>query len=461
MNELDEQKELILKGNPKIEIVKSCMIDEGIVKIADINYYEKLFCKSKKDLSFFIPASGSGSRMFQFLYDFLNNNESSDAGKVELFINKLEEFAFFSLLPEELKESIKNHDFSITEIVDYIVQESGLGFGSKPKALIPFHKFGPFTLNPLQEHVLQGVDIQSKSTNFHFTVSESFRKDYVHSINALEELVGAKISYDLSVQDPKTNSLVFDKDLNPVQNEDGSPLRRPSGHGALVKNLNSMDSDIVFIKNIDNIQHYSNSSISKQGVSMISGVLIEVQNEIYELLNLSGDEFKDRLSLLNNRFQLFNEDQMNALSEAELKNLLNRPVRVCGMVRNEGQPGGGPFWVKDSSGNLSKQIVEKSQIDLKSNQFKILAQSTHFNPVFMALGVKDANGDKFDLEQSIKSDEYFIVNKSQKGQDVQFVERPGLWNGGMYYWNTVFVELNPSVFTPVKTILDLLKPLHY
>lgn len=461
MNEVEYQKELIQKGNPKIEIVKSCMINGGIVKIADHQHYEKLFSKSDKELSFFIPASGSGSRMFQFLYDFLNHNENSDAGKVELFINKLEEFAFFGLLPEDVKKSIREHDFNITEIVDYIVQESGLGFGSKPKALIPFHKFGPFTLNPLQEHVLQGIDLDSSITKFHFTVSEKFKSHFIHSINSLEELIGAKLCYELSVQDPDTDSLVFDTALNPVKNEDGSLLKRPSGHGALIKNLNKIETDIVFIKNIDNIQHYSNSSISKQGVSLISGVLIEVQNELFQLSELSGDAFKDQLVLVNNKFQLFNPDELESATETEIKNLLNRPVRVCGMVRNEGQPGGGPFWVKDNAGNLSKQIVEKSQIDLKSNQFKILAQSTHFNPVFMALGVKDKNGDKIDLEEFIKSDEYFIVNKSQKGQQVQFVERPGLWNGGMYYWNTVFVELNPSVFTPVKTILDLLKPLHF
>lgn len=461
LNELELQKDKILKGSPKIEITKSCMIDDGIIRFKNFDRFKRKFEESDATFSFFIPASGSGSRMFQFLYDFLGSSQDIDSGMIELFVNKLEEFAFFNVLPEEVKQKIKQHDFDIMEIVDYVVQENGLGYGSLPKALIPFHKFGPFVINPVQEHVIQGFKLGHKNNAFHFTVSEEFIVDFKSSINSLQELIGSQIDYSFSIQNPDTHSIVFDDQMNVVENDSGEVFRRPSGHGALIENLNEIKSDIVFIKNIDNVQHQSNSKISKDGIEGLSGLLIVIKDKINDLLELTGVDFKANFSIFNKDYQLFENGVIDDLDEFSLKDLLRRPLRVCGMVRNEGQPGGGPFWVRSSEGILSKQIVEKSQIDLKSNQFKILAQSTHFNPVFMALSMKDSEGVKFDLKDYVNKDEYFVVRKSQKGKSVQFIERPGLWNGGMYHWNSVFVELDPKAFTPVKTVLDLLKPLHF
>jgi hypothetical protein len=267
---------------------------------------------------------------------------------------------------------------------------------------------------------------------------------------------GNQTDISFSCQNELTDSYAFDAQKNVVLTETREPLTRPAGHGALLENLNAIDSDLIFIKNIDNIQHYSKSDASTQTWKFLGGIALWLHDEIK---NIIQDPSLESLIELNKNFQLYHSDEITNLSNEEIKDLLNRPLRVCGMVRNEGQQGGGPFWVKDGA-KISKQIVEKVQISSTSDQFRLMAQSSHFNPVMIAAITKDFSNQKFDLQRFKNPTNFFIVKKKHQGKDILFSELPGLWNGSMANWNTVFVEIPSSTFSPVKTVLDLLEDDH-
>lgn len=455
--EIEKQRTQLLAENPALELVAPCKIGEGIIRLSDLEWekYSATFTESNCSVRFFIPASGSGSRMFQFLYDFLNEPNDENRSQVERFLNTITEFAFFKQIPAHTKEVIVQQTIDLSQIVSYLLNEEGLNFGSKPKGLIPFHSNEPFILNPIQEQLIQGSKLNN-NVSFHFTIQEMFENQVKSSIHQLEGLTGSRYSVDFSEQAEATNSIAFNEDYSVCFDEKGM-VTRPSGHGALLPHLNTLEEEFIFIKNIDNVQHYKYSSETIETWKMLGGFLLAFRNDAHTLFN---SPTKEGLLQLNNTYQLYSESQLDNCSDAKsIRDLLNRPFRICGMVKNEGQPGGGPFWV-NKDGIQSKQIVEKAQISMKGDQYRLMVQSTHFNPVMIVASRKSLTGEWFDLVDFKDESSYFIVQKKHRGQSVRFIERPGLWNGGMAHWNTLFLEIPSSTFSPVKTVLDLLGDAH-
>lgn len=461
------QKEKIKKGNPKIELLGSCRIDNGIgiLSESELRKAIKDFENSRPnlDISFFIPSSGSGSRMFGAAYAFLNQESPDDASIefIEHLINSIESFAFYNKLSQDLKDDLKRGTIEIEPFLKHLLQPDGFNFGNRPKGLIPFHRYGNFIINPFQEHILQGAEVGGEKSHFHFTINERFKEDIQHSIKILREFTGIDFYFDFSIQDEKSNSLAFDEKGEPVYGGNGEIVSRPAGHGALIDNLNAIDSDLIFIRNIDNVQHQDHADNSADYRKMLAGILLDFQARVFAILKKIDNkgDYSVALQELNTMYDLrLTPSDME--SPQRIFDLLNRPIRICGMVKNEGQPGGGPFWVMDDHGRPRRQIVEKSQISGKNAQLNMLIKSTHFNPVEIICAPKNYKGEKFDLKSFRNNDQYFIVKKDHKGTPVQFIEQPGLWNGGMYHWNTLFYEIGSECFSPVKTVLDLLKSLH-
>jgi len=457
-NNIEVQRDKVFGNQPDLKLISPCKIGDGVIT-SDDDYRELLidkFDSSNPKTTFFIPASGSGSRMFQFLFDFLENPNDENTSQVERFLNHIEDFAFFQKLPIDVRKKIKTQDINLDEFVRFLLTDIGMGFGDLPKGLIPFHKNGPFVLNPYQEQMLQGVMVKEENASFHYTIKENFQDKIREGLVGLKEFIGQDVDLSFSYQNPETDAIAFDAEQNPVLLENGDILTRPSGPGALLENLNAIQSDLIFIKNIDNIQHYAKSTESNETWKYLGGMALWFQEKINKLIkNPSLEE----LIKLNVRFQFINSQEIENLKEEDIPALLNRPFRICGMVRNEGQPGGGPFWVEEE-GRISKQIVEKSQIKMKGQQYRLMVQSTHFNPVVIVAVNKDANGKPFDLMQFADESKYFVVNKKFKGKDILFSELPGLWNGSMAHWNSIFVEIPTGSFSPVKTVLDLLGESH-
>lgn len=459
-DKIEVQRELVFKNVPEINLVSPCRLNEGIIRHSDFekNRFKVKFENNNQKIYFFIPASGSGSRMFKFLYEFLVDPGDESRSNTERFLNSIESFAFFELLPYELKKRVREYDISLDDFVSYILKSEGLGLGELPKGLVPFHRSRSFILNAFQEQLLQGLRTKEGEIHFHFTITKAYKEKIETALSSIRELTGRQCNIEWSEQSPETHSIAFDKNQNTVEDEDGSVLMRPSGHGALLQNLNEIDSDIIFIKNIDNVQHEAKSQPAIENLKYLGGLLSTFKSELKQALESKNARAK--LALLNSQYQFTStQTDFASLSDEELKNLVYRPIRVCGMVHNEGQPGGGPFW-EEKDGHFSKQIIEKSQISKNSKQYRLMVQGQYFNPVLMAVSTKDINGKKFDLNNYIDAEKYFIVEKSHQGKDILFIERPGLWNGSMANWLSIFVEVPSEVFTPVKNVLDLLDKSH-
>lgn len=456
--EIERQKQLVFGPQPHVSLVAPCKTGDGVVHFLQVQVdnliakYEQASIKT----TFFVPASGSGSRMFQFLHEFLASPSEENRSQVERFLNNIESFAFFQALPKEIRKKLRAHNVNLDEFVQFLLGEHGMGFGNISKGLVPFHKNGPFILNPFQEHILQGKRVHDEAVEFHFTIRENQASTIYQGIEHAESLTGNLSKVHFSTQDPRTNALAFDANHEPVALENGEWLTRPAGHGALLSNLQAVDSDLIFIKNIDNVQHYSKTSAAIQTWKYLGGIALWLQEEVHALLDQPNVE---RLRELNRQFQLFPEESLRSITANDIPALLDRPIRICGMVRNEGQPGGGPFWV-EQDGVISKQIIEKAQISMNGDQFKLMVQSTYFNPVMIAAITKDRFGTTYPLTKFRDDSKYFVVKKKQQGKDIYFAELPGLWNGSMAHWNTVFVEVPSSTFSPVKTVLDLLDEAH-
>ncbi|MEY3844433.1 MAG: hypothetical protein RL293_855 [Bacteroidota bacterium] len=451
-----KQKNDILNGAPFLDVVRPCRLGDGIIQLTSEEEHEltQRFSQVKKELSFFIPASGSGSRMFQFLYDYLNQTTETNQAQTEQFIRRISSFAFYKRFPSEVKEKIENFSWSIEDLISYVLGEGGLNFGLYPKGLIPFHSLGPFMLNPFQEQLIQGSQLVQGPIDFHFTIQSTFEAHFQSAIQSLSDMTGDVYPVTYSEQDPKTNSFAFYADGTLALGEDEEPIQLPAGHGTLLTNLARIQSDYVLVKNIDNLQHFSQSAASNSQWKILVGLLDQLKEAFSGLAkNPSLVEFEQ----LNKLFHFLPENELK--SEAELMDFISRPMRVCGMVRNEGQPGGGPFYV-EKNGEMRKQIVEKAQLANTDKVNALLMQSTHFNPVMMVLDFKDFHGEHYDLTQFTDEEAFFIVEKSHLGKSIRFIEQPGLWNGGMAKWNTIFIEIPNEVFTPVKTVLDLLQNTH-
>ncbi|MDX1651131.1 MAG: DUF4301 family protein [Brumimicrobium sp.] len=458
--EIEKQRALVFSEQPEIRLVSPCKLNEGIIRHSSFEQkkYVMKFLRSDEEVKFFIPASGSGSRMFQFLYDFLENPNEENRSKTEKFLNAIEEFPFFELLPYDLKQKVRDYDVNLDEFVAYLLKEDGLNLGALPKGLLPFHRSRSFVLNAFQEQLLQGIRIKEQPVKFHFTINGNFEDRILSSLDSIRQLTARHCDISCSTQDPSTDAIAFDHEQNVILKADGSILKRPSGHGALLKNLNAEQGDVIFIKNIDNIQHESNAENSIENLRYLGGLLQEFRESLKTLS--SADDKRNKLKVLNEEFQFMDRNtDFEKMTENDIHTLINKPVRVCGMVKNEGQPGGGPFWVEEK-GERSKQIVEKSQIKMKGEQYRLMVQSQYFNPVLMAISTKDLQGNKLDLNKYADQSKYFIVNKKHEGQPIKFMERPGLWNGSMHYWLSIFVEVPSETFTPVKTVLDLLDKPH-
>jgi hypothetical protein len=451
-----KQKNDILNGAPFLDVVRPCRLGDGIIQLTSDEEHEltQRFSQVKKELSFFIPASGSGSRMFQFLYDYLNQTTETNQTQTEQFIRRISSFAFYKRFPSEVKEKIENFSWSIEDLISYVLGEGGLNFGLYPKGLIPFHSLGPFMLNPFQEQLIQGSQLVQGPIDFHFTIQSTFEAHFQSAIQSLSDMTGDVYPVTYSEQDPKTNSYAFYADGTLALGEDEEPIRRPAGHGTLLTNLARIQSDYVLVKNIDNLQHFSQSDASTAQWKILVGLLDQLKEAFS---NLEKQPSLVEFEKLNKRFHFLPENELK--SEVELIYFISRPIRVCGMVRNEGQPGGGPFYVQ-KNGETRKQIVEKAQLANTDKVNALLMQSTHFNPVMMALDFKDFNGEQYDLAKFTDEEAFFIVEKSHLGKSIRFIEQPGLWNGGMAKWNTIFIEIPNEVFTPVKTVLDLLQITH-
>jgi len=450
---IDKQRNRLFSSLASPNIVEACTVGHGILKYApaEIKKFQEVFVESNGSISFFIPASGVGSRMFDFLQQFLGSMGHEQGDEVRLFLSKIESFAFYHEVNEEWRHLLMDPSVDLLALCDYLLGPQGLNFSGTPKALFPFHRMHEKNASPLKSHLRQGKTALKPIESFHFTVQEEHLSQLSMARGTL--LNSFPFNIDFSTQAVETDSYVFDEFMQPLSNQTGSFVRRPAGHGAILSNLNGLASDLVFIKNIDNIQCPVQDEHVNQTWGLLGGVLVSLRAK---LLNAYSEKNMPEIMRICSDFQLLDESA-GVTSWEYISTMLQRPFRVCGMVKNEGMPGGGPFWVSHE-GIKTKQIIEKSQID--SIHLAKLTESSHFNPVMMAISPYDLMGNKLDLTEYVREDLSMAVKKNHLGKTVYYLEKPGLWNGSMYYWNTVFVEIPSNVFSPVKNVMDLLNPSH-
>jgi len=454
-----------------------------------IRFYEGN--KGSLEILKFVPASGAATRMFKSLFGFLNDYSGSEedysklqadqsAGSVFTFLKKLQDFAFYEDLKQKfievkgvsLEEAQLKRDY--TSIVDVLLSEEGLGYGSLPKGLLKFHKYGGYSRTPAEEHLYEGANyaVDDKgNVKLHFTVSPEHLEKFQAHINSVkgkyESEFKEKFEVSYSIQKKSTDTIAVDMNNEPFRNEDGSLLFRPAGHGALLDNLNDLDSEVVFIKNIDNVVPDRLKPETIKYKKVIAGLLLKYKDAIKETVsNLrEGKGLDEAIKLLNDWLGYRPAAGFDKLSTKEKTDhvigKLNRPLRVCGVVQSEGDPGGGPFWVQAEDGSISLQIVETAQMNLDDpQQREVFERVTHFNPVDVVAYLKDVDGKKFDLMKHRDMNAGFVSKKSKDGKDLKAQELPGLWNGSMADWNTIFVAVQAITFNPVKSVNDLLKSQH-
>ena len=444
--EIERQRKL-LGESPILKVLDVCQPSKGILRISKIKAtrFEKV--PFPNDPCFFIPASGSGSRMFSFLFQFLI--DEIETREIKYFFNNLDLFPFYEELSNEVEGSLSS--MGKKEIIKLLLFNDGMGLSDIPKGMIPFHYRENTPLRPFQEHCLQFSEI-SNSGRIHYTVQEEF----ISQIKSIIEADTAhKLNVEYSFQDPMTDAYCFDLDGKEAI-VDGNRIKRPAGHGALLKNLNNLESEIVCVKNIDNIQPIGRHNSSVDTWKLLYGLMASFKKDLLELASTFS---LDALSEFNTQYEVFRSEDLHKIDTSNIKDLCDRPTRVCGMVKNEGEPGGGPFWV-EYDGIATKQIVEKVQLSKDQLTDSLLVSSTHFNPVFMILDLKTVNGERRDLNEFVDKNSFLRVEKDHKGQKIIYHELPGLWNGAMALWNTIFVEIPKEVFTPVKTVLDLINEDH-
>lgn len=453
-----KQLKFIQQGTPTLAVMNPCRVGDGILSLTEDqkDQYRQLAHQTAPSVTLFVPASGSGSRMFEFLKEFIHYPNPENAQRAARFYSRLSEFALFRKLPKNIQKNYLDGKLQLEELIDYLLGSEGLNFGNIPKGLIPFHIQEPFILNPFQEQLLQAAQLSVARCQYHFTIQQEFEKDFKEAIDQIAALTSRTFEVTYSVQDPSTDAFVFKTDGQLLKNADGRVVRRPAGHGTLLRNLDVLDSEYILVKNIDNVQHFSQQLTSNITWEVLLGLLMQIRSDLKQFVQ--SNDF-DGLCSWNERFALFDQQWLMQQKDNAWQALLNRPLRVCGMVKNDGQPGGGPFYVS-VNGQKSKQIVEKAQLTQLPNASQLLLQSTHFNPVMMVLSPCDLDGKPHSLENFIDPSTYFVVDKQQDGESVKFVEQPGLWNGAMAHWNTLFVEVPSAIFSPVKSVLDLLELAH-
>lgn len=473
--EVEMQLKNFERGFPSLELVEAATPANGIKILSEdeeeryVSIFENALSSSLVTLKF-VPASGAASRMFKDLYQYIETGIETPF--IKTFIEKIDKFAFYKQL------KTLTPDDNPQTLVKTLLSEQGLNYGNLPKGLLAFHKYNGKTRTPFEEHLVEAAAYcaGSKGTaRVHFTISPEHKKGFEKLIKEVvpeyQKRFGIKFEISFSVQHKNTDTIAADTNNKPFTDDNGDLVFRPGGHGALIQNLNELEADIIFIKNIDNVvpdklKHYNN-----RYKKALAGLLVSVRNKTFEYLDkLSKPDSEADSNLLKN-VESFVSKELNVHHQITFKNdlekvvflksILNRPLRICGMVKNQGEPGGGPFLVKNDDGTITLQIVEKAQIDINnSQQTELLESSTHFNPVDIICCTKDYKGEKFDLTKFIDHNAGFISLKSKDGKEMKALELPGLWNGAMSKWNTVFVEVPIETFNPVKTVNDLLRPEH-
>ncbi|MDE6223677.1 MAG: DUF4301 family protein [Muribaculaceae bacterium] len=482
-----EQLNRFKTGFPYLKIIDSATPGSGILRLTAEQQQAaadrwQTFVDDGGQACKFVPASGAASRMFKALFNFVDGGTDTPApgSDVEQVLENIEKFAFFPALNavcihnfgksvKDLRAEGKNRD-----IIAAIIGGSGLNYGQLPKGLLQFHKYDGGSRTPLEEQIAEGAATATRpggTLHLHFTVSPDHRRLFEQKlaevIPAAEAKYGIKIDAQLSEQKASTDTIAANPDGTPFRTDDGSLLFRPGGHGALIANLNDIDAAVVFIKNIDNVVPDSHREATVKWKKILAGELILVHDKIASYLRAlhSGTSTielqREMIEFLHSTLNV-RDPRMKTLSDADLEGFLieklNRPLRVCGMVVNEGEPGGGPFIAVNPDGSSSPQILESHQIapDYK----ELMAKATHFNPVDLVCYIADIDGKHYNLPDYVDRATGFISRKSAQGRELQALELPGLWNGAMSDWNTVFVEVPAATFNPVKTVNDLLRPSH-
>jgi hypothetical protein len=498
LSSVQRQIDHFIHGFPFMQLSRPATVGDGILRFSDEDhqYYLKFYEKNLDHLKVvkFVPASGAASRMFKHLFEFSEKYLPGVSGKelflkdqgfnsVYYFFEHLRQIAFFDDLTailaasgSHLEQLLQQENYGA--VIEAILSPGGLNYANLPKALLKFHHYTEGSRTAAEEHLVEAAVYardHAGIARIHFTISPEHREKFMELIERVRSTYEGrlKVKYDISfsIQKPSTDMIAVDESNQPVRNSDGSLLFRPGGHGALLENLNDIDADLVFIKNIDNIVPDRLKHETFEYKKLLGGYLLHLREAIRVILSniqeghLSDEDIRMAADFAREHlFQHIPEDfsSMGSVNQTEyLFKLLNRPVRICGMVKNEGEPGGGPFWVIGSNGNCTLQIVESSQIDM-SNQLQrdIVEKSTHFNPVDLVCSTRDFNGNPFNLKEFVDDNTGFISLKSSGGKTLKAQELPGLWNGAMAEWITIFAEVPVITFNPVKTVNDLLRNEH-
>lgn len=491
---VNQQIENFRKGFPRTHLIAAATTKNGGILCLDDALIEKYLKRykqlgAKKSILKFVPASGAASRMFKDLYAFSSTyfgvaqNFEKEFPSVKEFLESIHTFAFFDDLKECMAQSnlnileyLKNGEY--TTVINFLLKEQYLGYGSLPKGLLKFHRYGDRRRTPLEEHIVEGVEYaQSNDKQIHiqFTVSPEHRKLFVKKIaqirNEYEKQYGIKLKISLSEQRHYTDIIAVDEQNQPVRDEAGKLMFRPGGHGALIENLNDCNADLIFVKNIDNVVPDWLKHTTVVYKKALAGMLLDLQQKNFKYLTqlhttpTNPQIVEEAATFAEKQLHIELPKTFESMTLTERKRilckLLNRPMRICGMVKNQGEPGGGPFFTINTHGIKSLQIVETAQINRKDPQQEaILAGATHFNPVDLVCATKNYRGQRFNLRKFVDPETGFISKKSKGAQVVKSQELPGLWNGAMANWITLFVEVPLATFNPVKTINDLLRKEH-
>ena len=482
---IEQQLATFRRGIPFVTLKRPCRPDDGIRCLdsldvpALIRDFER--ARAAGRITKFVPASGVGTRMFESLKTARLHQEGTAGGaqrELEQFFRNLPKFAFYHDLKATLLRQGSRLDQLMGEnnyrpVIDALLDS--LNYANLPKGLIAFHRYATTTRTAIEEHLVEAADYARDDrgcVRIHFTVSPDHERAIKrHSEQAHQRLVPQPVTWliDCSVQNPSMDTIAVTMDNRPFHDSRGNLLFRPAGHGALLSNLHDLHGDVVFIKNIDNVvpDHLKDTSFQK----IMGGLLVGVQDTLFAFLSrlesdsTSSSSLKQIAEWARHSLAMTVPEEWDTFTNSQkarwLFTWLNRPLRICGMVPDTTHPGGGPFWVEQKDGSPSLQIVESSQIDPTSPQQQaIVTSSTHCNPVDMVCGIRDYRGNPFNLHQFIDPDTGFISKKSHEGEALKALERPGLWNGGMAKWHSVFIEVPRRTFNPVKTVMDLLRPEH-
>ena len=477
-NQLNEFK----TGFPFLKLEAAASISRGIIApdVQARQQYEEAWKQYKaagKRVVKFVPASGAASRMFKNMFAFVDADYDVPTTDFEKkYFDQIEKFAFYDALDAVCQ---KNEGKGIKELIaagNYkavaanMLKAEGLNYGQLPKGLLLFHKYPEGARTPMEEHLVEGALYAASNgeAHVHFTVShehmELFKAKVAEKADTVAKKNGIKYDITFSEQKPSTDTVAANADNTPFRNDDGSLLFRPGGHGALIENLNEIEADVIFIKNIDNVVPDRLKPETVEWKQVIAGVLVTLQKKAFEYLRILDAGASDAQLAEIAKFvseNLCTDAKNNKVDADYLRTKLNRPMRVCGVVKNVGEPGGGPFLTYNQDGTVSLQILESSQIDTNNEAYmKMFTQGTHFNPVDLVCAVKDYKGQPFDLPKFVDKTTGFISSKSKSGKELRALELPGLWNGAMSNWSTVFVEVPLGTFNPVKTVNDLLRDQH-